>query len=60
MKVKDKDSGFSLVELIVVIVIFAILIGVTIAGVFKYVNDARKNTDIHNAKQIENYYIVHS
>lgn len=54
MKVKkNRDSGFSLVELIVVIVILAILIGVTIVGVFKYVNQARRNTDIQNCETLQ-------
>lgn len=54
MKFKHKNiEGFSLVELIVVIVILAILIGVTIVGVYKYTNEARKNTDINNAATIQ-------
>ena len=48
-----KDSGFTLVELIVVIVVLAILIGVTIGGIYMYVGKARHNTDINNAKAIE-------
>lgn len=31
---KNKNKGFSLVELIVVIVILAILVGVTIGGIY--------------------------
>lgn len=53
MSKKAKDnSGFTLVELIVVIVILAILIGVTVVGVMKYINDARRNIDIHNVSTI--------
>lgn len=52
-KVKKNNKGFSLVELIVVIVILAILIGVTIGGIYKYVNESRKNTDINNAASIQ-------
>lgn len=35
------------------IVILAILIGVTIGGIYQYVNKARINTDINNASSIE-------
>ena len=51
---KKKDNkGFTLVELIVVIVILAILVGVTIGGVYGYVAKSRTNTDINNASAIE-------
>ena len=50
---KKNNEGFTLVELIVVIVILAILIGVTIGGIYMYVGQARKNTDINNASAIE-------
>ena len=52
-KSKKENKGFSLVELIVVIVILAVLIGVTIGGIYQYVNKARINTDIHNAQEIK-------
>ena len=52
-KVKKNNKGFSLVELIVVIVILAILIGVTIGGIYQYVNKSRINTDINNAASIQ-------
>lgn len=51
-KVKKNNKGFSLVELIVVIVILAILIGVTIGGIYQYVNKSRTNTDVNNASSI--------
>lgn len=49
---KKDNKGFTLVELIVVIVILAILVGVTIGGVYGYVNKSRINTDINNASAI--------
>lgn len=52
-KFKKNNKGFSLVELIVVIVILAILIGVTIGGIYQYVNKSRINTDINNAASIQ-------
>lgn len=48
----NNNKGFTLVELIVVIVILAILVGVTIGGVFSYVNKSRINTDINNASSL--------
>ena len=52
-KVRKNNKGFSLVELIVVIVILAIFIGVTIGGIYSYVNKSRINTDINNAASIQ-------
>lgn len=49
-----REDGFSLVELIVVIVILAILIGVTIVGVMGYVKKARQNSDMNNCKALQN------
>lgn len=50
---ENKNKGFTLVELIVVIVILAILVGVTIGGIYGYVNKSRINTDINNASAIQ-------
>ena len=50
---KNNEGGFTLVELIVVIVILAILIGVTVGGVNKYIATSRVNTDINNAASIQ-------
>lgn len=53
LQARKENKGFTLVELIVVIVILAILIGVTIGGVYSYVNKSRINTDINNASSIQ-------
>ena len=53
MKDKHKNKGFTLVELIVVVVILAIIIGVSISGIYKYVQEARTNTDINNTDTLQ-------
>lgn len=53
LEVRKENKGFTLVELIVVIVILAILVGVTIGGIYGYVNKSRINTDINNASAIQ-------
>ena len=50
-----KNNGFTLVELIVAIVIIAILIGVSIGGIYTYIGQARKNTDIYNMRVTAEY-----
>lgn len=57
-KSRKENKGFTLVELIVVVVILAIIIGVAITGIYKYVNKARVNTDINNASAIQSALAV--
>jgi prepilin-type N-terminal cleavage/methylation domain-containing protein len=49
---KKSNKGFTLVELVVVIVILAILIGVSVAGYSKYIGQSKINTDVQNAEII--------
>ena len=48
-KITDSDNGFTLIELIIVIVIIAILTGVSVSGYSKYVGQAKVSSDINNA-----------
>lgn len=48
-----KNDGFTLVELLVIVVIIGIITAVTISGIISYVNTARLNTDINNASYIQ-------
>ena len=51
-KLAKNNSGFSLVELIIVIAIMAILAGVLAPQFVKYLGKSRVATDIQNAQQI--------
>lgn len=50
---KTNNKGFSLVELIVVIAIMAVLVGVAAPTFTKYVEQARRSTDVQNAEAIK-------
>lgn len=62
-KLKQKQKGFTLVELIVVIAIIGILAGVMLPRYFSFSNDARTGVAVSEAKAIrslaENFYASH-
>lgn len=53
----SKNKGFTLVELLVVIVIIAILMSVSIAGYNKYIGQARVNTDLQTCDVLKSVLV---
>ena len=49
---KNKNSGFSLIELIIVIAIMAVLVALIAPNMTKYLSKSKRNTDLHNAGEL--------
>lgn len=49
---KNKNSGFSLIELIIVIAIMAVLVAIIAPNLTKYLARSKYNTDLHNADEL--------
>ncbi len=47
-----KNGGFSLIELIIVIAIMAVLVAIIAPNLTKYLGQAKRNTDLHNADDL--------
>ena len=51
-KIWNKEEGFTLIELIIVIAILAIISAIAVPNVLEAIDNSRKTTDISNAKII--------
>ena len=49
---KDKNCGFSLIELIIVVAIMAVLVALIAANLTKNLNKSKRSTDLHNAGEL--------
>jgi type IV pilus assembly protein PilA len=57
-RISNRNAGFSLVELIIVVAIMAVLVGVLAPQYVKYVENSRRTLDINNANEIREAVLV--
>ena len=57
---KNKDKGFSLIELIIVIAIMAVLVAIVAPNLTKYLGKSKRGTDLHNADDLANTILKHN
>ncbi len=57
-RIINRNAGFSLVELIIVVAIMAVLVGVLAPQFMKYVENSRRTLDISNANELRETILV--
>ena len=56
IKKQQKNDGFTLIELIIVVAILATIVGILAPSYLKYVDKAKRVADVHTAQEIRNAY----
>lgn len=56
IKKQQKNDGFTLIELIIVVAILATIVGILAPSYLKYVDKTKRVADVHTAVEIRNAY----